>query len=132
MQVVWDARAGGAAGVGADVEPFGLQLLTQDDDRSLQGAHEVGGLAVVEVLDLGLVRGGGDHYVAGVVRELVEHDDGTLRAPHHQLGVRGVWLLHDAAEHTPGSLLAGDVLHPPRPPPSPRCSTSSSYWWGPR
>jgi len=118
VHVVWDASAGGAAAVGSDVEPFGLQLLTQDDDRSLQGAHEIGGLVVVEVLDLALVGGGSDHDVSGVVRELVQHHERPLRPPNDELGIRVVWILEDAAEQTPWPLLTRDVLHAPRRPQS--------------
>src|SRR4029077_600841 len=71
VQMVGDARAGGAAEVGADVEPFGFERSTQNGDRVRKGAHEVGRLPFVERVELALVDGGRDHHVPRVVRELV-------------------------------------------------------------
>src|SRR5438445_5986900 len=51
MHVVGNAGAGGAAGVGADVESLRLQLFTENSYRALGRAHQVGGLDIVERIE---------------------------------------------------------------------------------
>jgi len=118
MHVVGDAGAGGAAGVGADVEALRFQSPAQDRDRPFHGPHEVGGLGVVEAVELAHMGNRGDHNVARVVRESVQEDDRVLRSPNHEYGIFVVGILEDAAEEAAGPLLGGYVLHAPRRPQS--------------
>jgi len=118
VDVVGDAGARRAAGVGADVEALWPQRFAQDRDRPLRGAHERGGLGVVEVVELGPVRDRGDHDVAGVVGKLVQHHDRALGPPHDELGIRVVGVLDHAAEEAARLRLGGDVLHAPGRPQS--------------
>ena len=118
MHVVGNAGAGGAAGVGADVESLRLQLFTENSYRALGRAHQVGGLDIVERIELAAMCCRRHHDVAGVIRKLVQHHHCTLRPPDHEICVRVVGVLEDAAEQAACLRLAGDVLHAPGRPQS--------------
>jgi len=118
VNVVWNPGAGGAAGVGADVEALRLELLTENHNRAPRGAHEVCRLGIVEVIELSAVSCRRDHDVPGVVWEFVQHDQRPRRSPHDELCVRIVGVLEHAAEQAADLRLAGDVLHAPGRPQS--------------
>src|SRR5439155_108266 len=75
---------------------------------------ELGALRPRKLCDMTVVDDGG----VVVIRKFVQHHDRPLGPPHHQPRVGVVGMLDHAAEQASGSLLAGDVLHPPGRPES--------------
>jgi hypothetical protein len=118
MHVIGDAGSRHAAYVRAQIEAFGLQVLLEDTDRPLHRPHQVSGLHIVEILELGLMHEGRHHGVAGVIRKLVQHHDRAFRAPDDELGIAVVGMLDDSTEEAAGTRLLGDVLRAPRRPQS--------------
>src|SRR5439155_301310 len=118
VNVVGNPGPGRASDVHARVEAIGSHRLVEDADGAAHGAHEFCGLGVVKILEARFVRDRRHHGVAGVIRKFVQHHDRPLGPPHHQPRVGVVGMLDHAAEQASGSLLAGDVLHPPGRPES--------------
>jgi len=118
VHVVGNPGAGRASDVRSNVESLGVQRASQHIDGAAERAHEEGGLLIVQLLEPGHVGHRDDHRVAGVVGKLVQHHERAFGPPDHELRVRIVGVLDDAAEQAARLLLAADVLHAPRRPQS--------------
>ena len=115
VNVVDDAGARNPAEVPAEVVALRSVGLGESRDPALSKAVDLESLIVRKVGELADVPVGGDHQVAGGVRELVQEHEGALAAVDDEplLVVAGGRVAEDAARLLVG---LGDVLEPPGSP----------------